>query len=404
MRFSTMQVALRQPASPDETTRPAIDVTRPVSEVPIDVALRKMAAAAKTSPLGVVREFVGLAFGPGQVSFADYQRLRLFDAAFYAGSDKRAVVGQKRNININLTVNYRHDWMGLFANKIASESYLAAYGFPTIPTVAIYAEKLASASPRLIRDQDELRSFLTSQDPYPIFGKPTEGLQSLGSVGLKRYIPSTQCLERIDGDMVPLEGFLSDVLAHYADGYVFQKLLSPHPDIRALCGDRLATVRVVTIAVDDGPKVFRACWKIPAGPNIADNYWRSGNLLAQIDPTSGRVLRAMSGAGLDLVEHTFHPDTKAPLVGAQVPKWQELIGTAVEAAKLMRQMPLIGWDMTVLETGPIIVEMNEQPDFFLNQLADGRGVLDAEFLAFMEVQKRKGADRVRAIKRESRQL
>ena len=402
-----MPLALSQSPSPppaDESTRPAIDVAKPASEVSIDVALRQMAAIAKASPLALMRDFAVLAFGPGQVSFADYRRLRLFDEAFYAGVDRRAVIGQKRNCQINLTVNYRHDWMGLLADKIASASYLAAYGFPTIPPVAIYADKLASAASWVIRDPGALRAFLMKEEYYPLFGKPTEGMQSLGSAPLHRYIPSTQCVETTDGRMLRLEALVSGIVEHYAQGYVFQKLLSPHAAIRALCGARLATIRVVTMAVDGEAKVFRACWKIPAGANAADNYWRAGNLLAQIDPTNGRVLRVTSGSGLELCEHTAHPDTGAPLVGAQVPCWRELVDTAVEAAKLMRHMPLIGWDMTVLEAGPVIVEMNEQPDFFLNQLADRRGVLDPELLAFMDTQKRKAADYQKVVKRSARQL
>jgi len=398
-----MQPALDQAAASAQAA-PAIDVSKPTSEMSIDVALRKMAAIAGSTPLKVMREFAFLAFGPGQVSFADYTRLRLFDDAFYAGSDKRAVVGQKRNCNLALTANYRHDWMGLFANKIASASYLATYGFPTIPLTAIYADKLAGASPLLLQNRDQLRAFLTNEAHYPIFGKPTEGMQSLGSVGLRRYIADAQQLETAGGRTISLDDFMTEVLTHYADGYLFQKLVSPHAAIRALCGDRLATVRVVTIMVDGEPKVFRASWKIPAGANVADNYWRDGNLLAQIDAASGRVLRAMSGIGLGLVEHTCHPDTKTPLVGMSIPNWQDLVTTAVEAARLMRHMPLIGWDMAMLDSGPVIVEMNETPDFFLHQLADGRGVLDAEFLAFMEAQKRRAGERVKEIKREARAL
>jgi hypothetical protein len=48
--------------------------------------------------------------------------------------------------------------------------------------------------------------------------------------------------------------------------------------------------------------------------------------------------------------------------------------------------------------------MNHNPDFFLNQLADGRGILDAEFDKFVDEQKRKAAERVKMLKREARQL
>jgi hypothetical protein len=54
---------------------------------------------------------------------------------------------------------------------------------------------------------------------------------------------------------------------------------------------------------------------------------------------------------------------------------------------------LIGWDAAALADGPVIVEMNERPDFLLPQLADARGVLDAELTDALAVQKRKAAER-----------
>jgi hypothetical protein len=399
-----MQPALKQSVAPDQVQLGTVDVKRPTQQLPLDVGLRKMAEVAKSSALKVMREYATLAFGPGQVSFSDYTKLRLFDDAFYANSDKRTVVGQRRNFDIDLTINYRHDWMGLFSNKVASASYLAAHGFPTIPVSAIYAKDLAGASHLVARNRDDLRAFLVNEGNYPLFGKPIEGTQSLGSIGLRRYLPGSDSLETVDGREVPLDRFMLDIDEHYAHGYLLQKFLTPHPTVYAVCGDRPATVRIVTLAYESEPRVFRACWKIPTGSNVADNYWRPGNLMAQIDSANGHVRRVTSGTGLDLTEHTHHPDTKAQLVGMEVPNWRGMFQTAVEAARLMRHMPLIGWDMALLETGPVIVEMNEKPDFFLNQLADGRGVLDEELSAFIKSQKKKAADRVRSIKREVHQL
>src|SRR3546814_6489185 len=43
--------------------------------------------------------------------------------------------------------------------------------------------------------------------------------------------------------------------------------------------------------------------KIPAGANIADNFWRAGNMLANIDPEHGTILRVLRGTGRS-EEHT----------------------------------------------------------------------------------------------------
>ncbi len=400
------QAAVRKIANPERPDSEAtlIDVARPQAGLSIDAALLKMVAEAKSSPLKIMRDYVGLSFGPGKVSFKDYTQLRLFDGAFWADADRRAVVGQHRGVEIHQQANYRHEWWGLFDNKIAMASYLAAYGFPTIPVLAVYAQDLGTTASHVARNAQELRRVLTDEANYPMFGKPAEGLQSLGSVGLKRYVPQSQCLETTDGRVIALDAFVADIVRHYAEGYLLQKFAVPHAAIRALCGERLATIRIVSLNTEAGPKVFRACWKIPAGANVADNYWRSGNLLAQLDLAQGLVLRVVSGSGLGLTRHEVHPDTRAGMIGFAIPHWDAIVAMVLGAARLMRHVPLIGWDVAALDGGPVIVEMNERPDFFLPQLADARGVLDTELTAFLAEQKRKAAAWRKSNKRALEEL
>ena len=382
-----MPSAATQVADHAPTEKPVIDVARAETAHKVDSTLLKIVAASGMSPLKVMRDYVGLAFGPGRISFKDYIDFRLFDGAFWAGEDRRLVVGHQRNVVINQIINFRHDWWGMIDNKIAGGSYLAAYGLPIIPTVAIYCDKLKTGPGQVASNENELRAILTDEANYPMFGKPAEGIQSLGSIGLQRYLPQERMLETYEGRLVALDALVDEVRTHYRAGYLFQKFVSPHAAIRAVCGNRLATARLVTLTTEAGPKLFRACWKIPAGANMADNYWRPGNLLAKVDMAQGKVERVLSGKGLDLVQHERHPDSGAALIGFQIPHWQRMVDTVTEAARLMQHVPLIGWDVAALDDGPVIVEMNERPDFFLPQLADGRGILQPELSDFLAVQK-----------------
>ena len=403
-----MPAALATIPEPDagrhDAQKPVGDVARPNTTQAVDTVLLRMVGETQTSPLKIMRDYVGLSFGPGKVSFKDYTQLRLFDEAFWEGADRRQVVGQHRGGEIHQQVNFRHDWWGMFDNKMAMASYLAAYGFPVIPTHAVYCPQLGTAAARVARDADGLRRVLSDQSHYPLFGKPTEGPRSVGSAGLKRYFPQSHCLETTDGRVVALDAFVADIVRHYPGGYMFQRFASPHATVRDLCGDRLPAIHLVTLNLEGAPKVFRACWKIPAGDNIADDYWRAGNLLAQIDLATGTVKRAISGAGLSLAHHIVHPDTKMHLTGFRIPHWDAMVTMAVEAARLMQHVPLIGWEVAPLDGGPVIVEMNERPDFFLPQLADARGVLDAELTAVLAVQKRKAAEYRQANKSSLREM
>jgi hypothetical protein len=330
-----------------------------------------------------VRDYARLAFGPGRLGLDEYLALRLFDPRMYADADKRAFVGLTQSRKIWITANFRVENFGLAENKIAADALFAAYGFRTTPTLALFCNQIATQSPRLLRDEAELRDFLRDPTHYPLFAKPLGGLQSLGSASFDRYDEGRDSLITVSGQPLPLHKFTADVSAHYGAGYLLQGRVSPHADVHAICGDRLATVRMLTVISGDAPRIIRACWKIPAGTHGADNFWRPGNLLAQLDLATGRVLRVVRGVGMTLEEVTHHPDTGAALVGAVVPNWTTITATALEAAKVLPDLRLVGWDIAPVDDGAMIVELNQTPDFILPQLADRRGILDDAFKAFL---------------------
>jgi hypothetical protein len=382
--------------SPAQAWPALLDVTREPSALPVVTQLRAIADISKRTPSATIRDFAALTVGPGRISFADFVKLRLFDRSFVQDTNPKAFVGQRRNRDLCASINFRHDWLGLMANKIASTNYLAAYGLPTIPIKALYAPQVRTAKADVLCDEDDLAAFLLRADNYPLFGKPVESFQSLGSIGLASVDPGQRALVRFDGSIIPVDRLVAEICEHYAGGYLFQSMLAPHAAIASLIGHRLATVRVVTIVTADGPLVFRACWKIPAGTNVADNYWRPGNLLAQVDRGSGRVLRVTSGNGLSMTEHEVHPQTGAPLIGFAHPEWDAVLALALSGAQLMRHVPLIGWDIACTADGLVIVEMNESPDLFLVQFADRRGALDADFATFHAYQRQRASAFCRA--------
>lgn len=345
---------------------------------------------ASGQPLGaILRAYVKLALGPGKLSLQDFERLRLFDDAFHGDSKRESYVGQRANLSLCHRVNFHHDWYGVLSNKITSASYLSAFGFPTIPIKAIYRPQLHRANAAILSDRTALEAFLRSADSYPLFGKPMEGFQSLGSIALRRLDDSGRTVTSVDGRQIAIEHLADDIeRAYSADGYVFQPLLRPHPQTLQLCGEKISCVRILTLLTEDGPRIHRTCWKIAAGANTADNFWRAGNLLAQIDPETGTIARACSGSGHDFREIEVHPDSGITLRGFQHPEWDAMKALALEGATLISHVPMIGWDIACTEAGPVIVEMNETPDFFMFQLAERRGVVDAEFEKFVAFQDR----------------
>lgn len=394
----------RKPKSEPQSDAASFDTAHGGSQTSMAESMQRAASQTGAAPMHLMREYSRLAFGAGKLSFEDYMNYRLFDEAWLAGADKADFIGARRNRDLVVEINYRHDWHGLLTNKVASQSYLSAYGLPTIAPLAIFAPGMNVASDRLLLSRDILRAFLLDARNYPMFGKPVESFQSLGALALLECDTDSGEVIAVGGKRLSVDATIGDIEKHYAAGYLFQKMLRPHRDLCPVIGERLATVRVLTIATPEGPQAFRAGWKLPAAGNVADNFWRAGNMLAGLDFETGRIVKVASGAGLEMKDVTRHPDTGAELIGVAVPDWARLKSVAVEGAKALRHFGIIGWDIAPTDDGPVIVEANETPDFSLVQIADRRGLWCREFADLLAAQQTAGAAYVKRVKEQVARL
>jgi hypothetical protein len=118
---------------------------------------------------------------------------------------------------------------------------------------------------------------------------------------IERYDADGDCIVTKHGKRIPV-GEFADQVEQFADGgYLFQTRLAPHPDIAKVVGDQISTVRMFVLVDDQGPTLLRAAWKIPSGESVADNFWRSGNMLGGLDVETGviRVLRRSQEQAVD---------------------------------------------------------------------------------------------------------
>jgi hypothetical protein len=382
----------------------SFDIAHAAVQVTMAEGYQRAVAETGGPPIGMATQFGRLAFGPGKISFKEFILYRLFDDAWLAGADKAEFVGEQSRRNLILKINYRHEWYGLLDNKLTSQSYLATYGLPTIAARAIYAPGLTIPCDRILRSPNDLHSFLLAERNYPLFGKPIESLQSLGALGLLKCDAARGELIAVGDKRLKIDTVIEDIHKHYAVGYLFQSMVRPHHDLIPLIGERLATARILTITTPQGPKVLRACWKLPAAHNPADNFWREGNMLASLDLETGRIRRVTSGVGFDMHDLERHPDTSAELIGIAIPDWDKTKAIAVEGAKVLRHFGIIGWDIAATDDGPVIVEANHNPDFNLAQIADRRGVRDKEFNDLIAHQKAARAAYVKKIKKDLARL
>jgi hypothetical protein len=327
-----------------------------------------------------ISEIAGLAFDVGKVSPQEYYYYRLYEDQLTL-AEKKEFVGIKAQDRIIQRCN-PIDWWSIAHDKLVCCSILQDLGYPTPRIQGVFHPIRTYGNVPVLKDLPSLLSFLEQDARYPLFAKPITGIYSLGTAALDSFDPDTGALRSINGNQIDLSTFAADIAA-YPDGYVFQELLHPHPRLRERCGAATCTVRLMIINTPHGPEPFRSLWKIAANGNIADNFWRSGNLLGDIDIETGRVTRVVTGYGPSQTEVDSHPDTGEQLRGIHLPDWKETLDLCRASASAFSGLKLQAWDIAISEKGPVLVEVNIGGDFNLPQLASGKGILDRRFRKFL---------------------
>lgn len=69
---------------------------------------------------------------------------------------------------------------------------------------------------------------------------------------------------------------------------------------------------------------------------------------------------------------TNNPDSGARIEGLELPHWREAIALAVGAHEALEyRLPVMGWDVAILEDGPIFIEANRFPCGAVAQMPTG---------------------------------
>lgn len=369
----------------DSTTmsdRPILELEHRPPAIDVGNCMRTAVVKFGKALSSQISDVFKLGFGEGKLTLQDYFYYGLYDDRRYDADMKKEFVGPKLEKKIHLFTSHLQ-WFATAHDKLVFYTMMSALGFPVPKLLAVCRAIGDFQAVPVLRDAESVASHLRDGMTYPFVGKPATGMRSVGFAGVDAYEAEGDLLVLSDDRQVAVDEFTKEVLGFIEDGYIFQEKLHSHEQVAEICGDRLATVRMVVLLGTDGPELFRTVWKIPAGPNIADNFWRTGNILAAIDPETGRVCRAIQGAGPDQVELDRHPDTGTPIIARTVPLWPDLKKVCLAAAGAFPRIRMQAWDIAICPQGPVLMEVNIGGDFNLPQLAVGKGLLDQRFRNFL---------------------
>jgi glutathione synthase/RimK-type ligase-like ATP-grasp enzyme len=340
-------------------------------------------------------EIVALRLGVGKLLPREYYQYQLYDDRQYSWSEKKRFLGSDLENGL-IPFLGEGDWIGLANDKLASYAFFKGLGFPIPETYAVCHAYRRFGDVPTLRSREELAHHLRSGARFPFVAKPIFGMWGKDVWAVRDYDAQRDRLVLVNGTDIEIEAFIDAFDHRLRRGILLQELLRPHADVADLCGERICSVRMVSLIDAAGPRLISTLWKIAAGDNMADNYWGPGNLVAPIESATGRVGRPFTGLGRDIRHYDQHPDTGRRLTGAALPDWQAAVKLCIDATATLPGIPMQAWDVALTLRGPVLLEVNVNGGMRLPQLTRQGGLYTDEMREFLAAH---GYPRKRALSR-----
>jgi hypothetical protein len=101
--------------------------------------------------------------------------------------------------------------------------------------------------------------------------------------------------------------------------------------------------------------------KMSLAADVTVDNFHQGGAVCQVDVATGEIGPAWdSWSKRPCVIHHTHPATGARIAGARLPCWQETVEMVAKAAGLFPDRIMIGFDVAITDSGPVIIEGNVQ--------------------------------------------
>lgn len=142
---------------------------------------------------------------------------------------------------------------------------------------------------------------------------------------------------------------------------VLQDRIRQHRTMESLHPASVNTIRLITFNNEGNVELFSAAQRIGTKDRGLDN-WTAGGILVGINPTTGRLKKTgfyKPGYG-GRVER--HPQSGIIFSGFQIPFFDSAVQVVKKFHSYLDGIHSIGWDVAITETGPVVVEGNDDWD------------------------------------------
>ena len=321
---------------------------------------------------------------PNRLYFEEYFEFALFRKT---PPQTDQFLGKWMELGLDALLN-NFSWIVLSQDKLLFHALMEQVNLPAPRILATYqSEHRALVSAPSFHTRDALAQHLRTGMSYPCFGKMIAAGKGQGALLITGYDCNSDTLQLADGTAIALDRCLNEHVSLRQRGYMFQEVLTPDSSMVRVAGPGISGFRIVVLLTTSGPVIFRALWKILAKGNVTDHFYGehglTGNLMAWLDATTGRVTDVVQGAGFDARSVEHHPETGCSLLDYQIPRWSEIKELCLMAACEFPTVRFQFWDVALTDKGPVLLELNTGGSFYGAQGGTMRGLYDEEFKQFL---------------------
>jgi hypothetical protein len=167
--------------------------------------------------------------------------------------------------------------------------------------------------------------------------------------------------------IIPSE-HIAEAIQQFNRRYIIEECIEQHSELNTIFSGSVNTVRVLTLKKDKEPVILSVILRVGTTTTHHVDNIALGGICVKLEPTFGILGTGCTFYSYGHHEYTAHPDTHYKFEGKKIPFFDEIKNLAIHAHTCFPMFLIIGWDIAVTETGPILIEGNRIPDLSLHQI------------------------------------
>lgn len=161
---------------------------------------------------------------------------------------------------------------------------------------------------------------------------------------------------------------LTEAVQRFNKRCIVEECIEQHIDLNAIFSGSINTVRVLTVKRGNEPEILSVILRVGRTTTHHVDNIAQGGICIGVDASSGVL-----GAGYTFYKYghcryTSHPDTAYIFQGKKIPFFDDVKALACTAHASFPKFVIIGWDIAVTPSGPVLIEGNRIPDLSLHQI------------------------------------